>query len=485
MAGESEKQMGPPDDGGQAHSAADNSAAANLSTTLPNRLVDRIEHVPVAHLTAYRRNARRHPKKQLLKLEKSIRTFGFVIPVTVDGDNEVVCGHARLQVAKHLGMVEVPVIRLTHLTRSEIKALRIADNRLTELAEWDSELLAVELQHLVDVDFDVEITGFEVPEIDSLISDQLQPVGLSPADAIPDLNNELPAVSQAGDLWLLDEHRLLCGSALEEDAYTRLMDEQTAQMVITDPPYNVPIHGHVCGKGATRHREFVMASGEMSDSEYSDFLEGFVRNLIRFSTSGSVHFICIDWRHLGVLQNVCRRHYAEQLNLCVWAKTNGGMGSLYRSQHELVVVFKNGQAPHINNVQLGRFGRNRTNVWVYEGVNTLNPDRRGDLALHPTVKPVALIADAIRDCSKRRGLVLDPFAGSGTALIACEETGRICRAMELDPQYVDVAVRRWQAFTGGQARHETTDLTFDDLAHIRSCGRPLLPPPSNQHGEGS
>jgi DNA modification methylase len=220
-----------------------------------------------------------------------------------------------------------------------------------------------------------------------------------------------------------------------------------------------------------------MASGEMSEAEYEDFLVAIVRNLIRFTVNGSVHYVFIDWRHIHELERVCRRYFTEQLNLCIWAKTNGGMGSLYRSQHELVLVYKNGTAPHINNVLLGRYGRNRTNVWTYEGVNTVNPDRRGDLELHPTVKPVALVADAIKDCSKRNGIVLDPFVGSGTTIIAAEKTGRICYAMELDPRYVDTAIRRWETFTGGTARHEGTGLTFNELTLVRHSKVPLLPPP--------
>ena len=249
-------------------------------------------------------------------------------------------------------------------------------------------------------------------------------------------------------------------------------------MVITDPPYNVRVQGNVCGSGSIKHDEFVMASGEMSDEEFRAFLEAFIRNLIQSSASGSLHYLFMDWRHLRTLQEVCDKYYSAQINLCVWVKTNGGMGGLYRSQHELIVVYKNGTAPHVNNVQLGRYGRNRSNKWEYEGANSMSPERRADLALHPTVKPVAMIADAIKDASNRGNLILDPFLGSGTVVIACEQTGRICAGLELDPKFVDVIIRRWQAFTGGQARHAATGMTFDQMADLRQGKTLLLPPPA-------
>ena len=273
-------------------------------------------------------------------------------------------------------------------------------------------------------------------------------------------------MTRPGDTWLLGPHRIRCGSALDEAAYRAMMHEDRAAMVFTDPPYNVPIDGHVGGLGAIRHREFAMAAGEMDEAEFTVFLTRALGLLAGHSRDGSLHFICMDWRHMGELLAAGKRSYAELKNLCVWAKDNAGMGSLYRSQHELVFVFKHGRDQHQNHIQLGRYGRNRSNVWSYPGVNTFS--RQGAegnlLALHPTVKPVALVADALRDCSCRGEIVLDSFLGSGTTLIAAERTGRICRGLELDPLYVDTAIRRWQAITGQHARHAQSDQRFDDLA---------------------
>jgi len=450
---------------------------SNAASVLPKRLLDKIEHVPISALKPYERNPRRHPKKQLKRLAAGIREYGFVVPLLIDEEGTIIAGHARMAAAENLGLLEVPAIRLSHLNDTQVRALRIADNRVTEMAEWDEALLAVELEYLLEVDFDVEITGFEAPEVDQLLGQEMAPIPANPSDLVPEPDLNAPPVSQEGDLWHLDEHRLLCGDARKSDSYRVLMGDERAQMAMSDPPYNVPIPGHVCGGGATHHPDFIMASGEMSEMEFEAFLRPAIKNMSRFSADGSVHFIFIDWRHVSLLERVCSLVYDTQLNLCVWVKSNGGMGSLYRSQHELVLVYKNGSAPHINNIQLGKFGRNRTNVWFYEGVNTLNPVRRAELSLHPTVKPVALVADAIRDCSKRKGLILDPFAGSGTCLIACEETGRIARAMELDPRYVDVAVRRWETFTGGVARLAETGLSFSEMALLRKGQAPLLPAP--------
>ena len=443
-------------------------------------LIDQVEYVPIDGLSAYRGHARKHPKRQLKALERGIAAFGFIVPVLVGEDGEVVAGHARVQVAKQLGYTKVPVIRLTHLSPAQIRAFRLADNKLAELSEWDEEKLALELRDLIEIEFDVDLTGFEAAEVDLIIDSQFSPVGATSADEVPGVADE--PVSCLGDLWMLDEQCVLCGDARDPDTYAAILQGRLAAMVITDSPYNVKVQGNVCGSGSIKHGEFVMASGEMSEKEFRGFLEAFSRNLLISTAPGSLHYLFMDWRHLRVLQEVCDKLYGPQVNLCVWVKTNGGMGSLYRSRHELVVVYKNGSAPHVNNVQLGQYGRNRTNVWEYEGANSLSPERRADLELHPTVKPVAMIADAIRDASDRGDLILDPFLGSGTTAIACEQTGRICAGMELDPKYVDVIVRRWEAFTGGEARHAGTGLTFREMADHRS-GKVLMLPAPSQGGE--
>jgi len=450
----------------------------NQRPWIDRRLIGDVEYVPIDSVKPYPGNPRKHPKRQQKKIDQNLPAFGIVLPILIDPDNTIVAGEAIHASAKRLEYTEIPVLRIEHLSAADVKALRIALNRLAELADWGEGKLAIEFQHLLELDYDIELTGFEMPEIDLVIDGQLAPVGSTPADELPAERG--PQVSQVGDLWFLDEHRVLCDDARDPQAYETVLDGRSAQTVITDPPYNVRVQGHVGGSGAIKHGEFVMASGEMSEEEYEAFLVGFIRNLVRYSEDGSVHYLFIDWRHLHVLEAVCHRYYGRQLNLCIWAKSNGGMGSFYRSQHELVLVFKKGDAPHINNVQLGKYGRNRSNVWAYDGCNSLSPDRRADLKLHPTVKPVAMIADAIRDSSKRGGLVLDPFLGSGTAVIACEQTGRICAGLELDPGYMDVIVRRWEAFTGNQARHAATGMTFEGIGEMRNGGQLLLPPPSNE-----
>lgn len=420
--------------------------------------------MPLSALRPYERNARTHSKRQIRQIAASIKEFGFTNPVLIDKEGTIIAGHGRVEAAKLLGIGEVPTIRLENLSPEQIRAYVIADNRLAEIAGWDKSILAIELQTLMalDLDFDVTITGFEVPEIDLILQEN------EPAkDALDEfeVDPSLPAISRPGDLWQLNEHRILCGSALEDESFATLMGADRARAVFTDPPYNVKIDGNVCGKGSIQHREFAMAAGEMSSGEFTDFLGKVVASLARYSTDGSLHYICMDWRHIRELSEASRRVLGDPINLCVWVKDNGGMGSLYRSQHELVFVFKNGQAAHINNVQLGKFGRYRTNVWEYPGVNTLS--KQGEegnlLALHPTVKPVALVADALLDSSVRGDLVLDAFLGSGTTLLAAERVGRICRGLELDPIYVDTAIRRWQRMTGGEAIRSATGESFSEL----------------------
>lgn len=447
----------------------------NKTLYVDKELGGAVVYLSVNDIKGYRKHARKHSKRQRKLMEQSIREFGFVLPILIDSNGTVIAGHLRLMMAKVIGYTKVPVIRIKHLSTEQVRAFRIADNRLAELGEWDQEILALELQELIELDYDLDFTGFEAPEIDLIIGDALSADGDSSQDEVPEVEDV--AVSRLGDLWVLDEHTIFCGDAGDIVAYDRLMDARVAQMVITDPPYNVKIRGNVSGLGNTKHDEFVMASGEMSEAEYEAFLVDTIRNLVAASIEGSVHYIFIDWRHKYVLERVCRRFYETQLNLCVWVKSNGGMGSFYRSQHELVLVFRNGPGPHINNVQLGRFGRNRTNVWEYDGCSTGTSDRRADLALHPTVKPAEMIADAIKDASTRGGLILDPFLGSGTTIIACEMTGRICAGLELDPKYVDVIVRRWEAYTGGNAVHAETGLTFAETRYIREGKQLLLPPP--------
>jgi DNA modification methylase len=428
-----------------------------------------IVYRPIEELKLDPANPRLHGKKQIRQIANSIKTFGFNVPILTDRDDKVICGHGRLLACRELGWTEVPTLALDHLTPAQACAFMIADNRLSEIATWDDRLLAQQLKNLslLGLDFSLEILGFEMGEIDLRIAalDDMPEPADDPADDLPEPSAR-PPLSKIGDLWLLDRHRVLCGNVLDPAAFTALMGAERAAMVFTDPPYNVPIDGHAIGLGAIHHRPFPMAAGEMDKAGFTAFLGQACRNLAAFSFGGSIHYVCMDWRHLDEVLAAGRDAYGELKNLCVWVKDNGGMGSLYRSQHELVLVFKHGRGSHRNNVQLGQFGRNRSNVWRYPGVNSFArcTEEGNLLALHPTVKPVAMVADAILDCSARGDIVLDGFLGSGTTVIAAERAGRRCCGLELDPAYVDTAISRWQTLTGGKAYHAARGRSFDDLA---------------------
>jgi DNA modification methylase len=437
----------------------------NLRTTL------NVRSLPISALQPHPRNARTHSKHQIHQLAESIRIFGFTNPILVDKNDRIIAGHGRWRAAKGLGMTQVPVIPLENLTDDQIQAYILADNKLAENAGWDKEILAIELQHLMTIeglDFDVTVTGFEIPEIDIIIGDSLQAAVEPEVVAEPDEDQQ--AVSQPGDLWQLGPHRIFCGDSLEDASYESLMRMDRAAAVFTDPPYNVKVDGHATGNGKIKHREFAMASGEMTDPEFFNFIIGCIALLIQYSCPQSVHYLCMDWAHIETLLAAGRQHYNQLLNLCVWVKDNGGMGSFYRSQHELIAVFRNGKKPHRNNVQLGKFGRNRTNVWQYPGVQTLS--KQGDegnlLTLHPTVKPIKMVADAILDCTKPGDIVLDAFLGSGTSLMAAERVHRVCYGIEIDPLYVDTAIQRWQKYTGGEAVHATTTKSFAQIGAERT-----------------
>jgi 16S rRNA G966 N2-methylase RsmD len=433
----------------------------------------KIEYLATTALTPDPNNARRHTDRQIKQLCHIIGELGWSNPIVVDEACLVIAGHARLEAAKRLGMQTVPVVRLTHLTPAQKRALAIADNKMTDESDWDGEALRLELVKLADLelDFDVELTGFSTGEIDIII-DGGQTSTHDPADVFEEPDTDKPAVTQPGDLWQLGSHRLLCGDALDEVSYEQLLGGARADMVFSDPPYNVPVRGHVSGLGRHKHPEFAMASGEMSPGEFRQFLATAFGHMATFSRDGSIHFHCIDWRGVQTVLAAGRGCYTEVKNICTWVKTNAGMGSLYRSQTEFIVVFKKGTAPHQNNIELGRHGRNRSNVWTYPGSNGFGPTRDADLADHPTVKPVALVADAIRDVTKRGALVLDAFSGSGTTILAAERTGRRAAALEIEPRYVDVAVRRWQTLSGKTAVLDRDGRTFDEVRRARSTDAP-------------
>lgn len=432
----------------------------------------RVEYVRIDDLIRSPRNARTHSPKQVRELARSIERFGFTNPILIDEENCILAGHGRVSAAAELAMAEVPCRRLSHMSEAEKRAYVIADNRLAEKAGWDKEILAIELQELIDLEFDVSLTGFEMPEVDLVLTEfaesSTKPIG--PEDDHPEPPCADDAVTKLGDVWRLGRHLLHCADAKDPAAVARLMGDTFADMIFSDPPYNVVVNGHVSGLGRTRHREFVEASGEMSPEAFTAFLRETLTHAAAACRDGAIAFICIDWRHVVELMAAGREIFFELKNMCVWAKTNGGMGRFYRSQHELVLVWKVGQGPHTNTFGLGDKGRYRTNVWSYPGVNTFKAERMEELALHPTVKPVALVADAIRDVTHRGQVVLDVFGGSGTTLIAAEKTGRSARLLELDPAYCDVIVRRWERLTGRSAVLEGDDRTFGEIADIRANG---------------
>jgi DNA modification methylase len=423
----------------------------------------------ITALKPYSRNARTHSKWQIKQIASSIERFGFTNPVLISDAGEIIAGHGRVEAAKLLGRKTVPTIALSHLSEAERRAYVLADNKLALNAGWDREILAIEFQALIDLEFDVEITGFSLAEIDFTLDEasEASPDGPKCAeDAVPEVSGA--PVTRMGDIWQLGRHLLLCGDTRDTVAMDKLMDGERADLVFTDPPYNVAIDGNVCGLGSVKHREFAFASGEMSRVQFVSFLQETLGNIARVMRDGAIAYVCMDWRHISELTEAGETSFTELKNLVVWNKTNGGMGAFYRSKHELVFVFKQGTAPHTNSFGLGETGRYRTNVWDYAGISSIGANRSDELAMHPTVKPVALIADAIRDCSRRGEIVLDGFGGSGSTLIAAEKTGRRARLIEYDPLYCDTIIRRWQDYTGKHAVLIGTDYKFIDVADERS-----------------
>jgi DNA modification methylase len=425
-----------------------------------------VELVPIDMLKPCANNARTHSDRQLTKIAASLEAFGWMNPVLAEQDGTIIAGHGRWQAAKSLGQTQVPVIRFEHLSPDELRAYRLADNRLAELSGYDEDILAIELQHLssIDIDFNIEVLGWDHAEIDIM----LDPPASDPESAEDPADQEIPLppmqpVAKTGDLWLLGDHRLYCGSSLDAISFTLLMDGRKARMAFQDAPYNCPVDGHVSGLGKVKHREFAMATGEMSDDEFRRFLATNLSHVCDHLVEGAILSLCMDWRQLFQLQLATRDVGLDTINLAVWVKNNAGMGSLLRSKHELVLLCKHGRAPHINNVELGRHGRYRTNVWPYAGVNSFGRGRMEQLGVHPTCKPIPLVADAIRDVSNRGDIILDSYMGSGTTLLAAERTGRIGYGMDIDPAYIDVTIRRWQMMTGRKAVHAVSQMTFDNL----------------------
>jgi DNA modification methylase len=423
-----------------------------------------IEMLSTTHLTPNPHNVRLHSDKQIAQIAANIENFGFLVPIVIDASNMIAAGHGRFEAARKLGLVEVPCIRAEFLTDADRRAFTLADNRLSELSSWDAPALQFELTELFDSGFDIATIGFSTADLDFTVVDE-KPETPAKAERVDLPDPAAQAVAQIGDLWRIGPHRLLCGDARKVEDWEALLGEDRATLVFADPPYNVAINGHVSGTGT--HREFVIGAGELSSAEFTTFLRSAFRNCVRFSTDGSIHYQCMDFRHMREMLDAADGVYDQFKQLVVWVKNNGGMGSFYRSRHELVFVFKAGTGKHINTFGLGETGRYRTNVVEYAGANTFRKGRKEDLEAHSTVKPTALVADFILDCSNRGDLVVDPFIGSGTTLIAAHRTKRRGAGMELDPLYVDTALRRLTKATGLEAVLGGDGRTFDEIAACR------------------
>ena len=407
-------------------------------------------HAP-DNLIPYANNARTHSNAQIKQIAKSIKTFGFTNPVLITSRGNILAGHGRVQAAKHLGLANIPAIIISDLTEEQQRALILADNKIAQNAGWNPDLLKLEIGQLaISADtLDLTVTGFDMGEIDVIIGTAENQDSEGPENTVNLVPDETrPPIAQRGDIWLLGDHKILCTDSLNPKNWQLLMGDSRAQMGFSDPPYNVPINGHVSGKGKNKHREFEQASGEMTQEAFKAFLTQALAAMHGVSLNGSLHYVCMDWRHIEDLLNVGCDVFDALKNICVWNKTNGGMGSLYRSRHEMIPVFKKGKAAHINNIQLGRYGRYRSNVWTYAGANSFSKTRDEDLSDHPTVKPLALVKDAILDATHIGDIVIDGFLGSGTTLLAAQSAQRLCYGMELDPLYVDVVLRRFQTQTG-------------------------------------
>jgi DNA modification methylase len=432
-----------------------------------------------AELRPNPRNARTHSKKQIQQIAESIKAAGFIGAVIVDEDDVVLAGHGRIKACEYLGIELVPTIKVVGLTEAQKRAFALADNKIAENAGWDNEILFQELGELAKLfeplNLDLSLTGFEQAEIDALFDDLH--AGPDPTDIVPPVEEQI--ITRAGDVWCLGPHRLLCGDARLQQDLDRLMSGSSSRAVMAflDPPYNVKV-ADIGGRGHIKHPEFACASGEMDSPQYETFLRESFANAARVSADGGLHYICNDWRHVVEMITAAKPVYGDMLNLVVWAKTNAGQGSFYRSQHELIGVFRVGEAQHRNNVELGRFGRNRSNLWTYAGINSFGKARLKHLRMHPTVKPVALIVDAMRDCTKKGDIVLDTFAGSGSTLMAAEKVGRRARVMELEPRYVDVAVRRWEAHTKSDAVLDGDGRTFAEIGAERLAIQAVTARPS-------
>jgi DNA modification methylase len=422
----------------------------------------KLKPVVLADLKQLGRETRQHPPRQIQKIVACLKTYGVVLPILVDPQNRVIEGWALVLAAQQLGLEKIPAVCISDLSDPQLRSLRLALNKIPEYASWNAEALRLELSEIIEMEPHIafEDTGFEMAELDAILDDG----GLDQEDELPTIDEQAAPITQPGDQFILGEHIIRCDDALKAESFARILGSEQAGMAFTDPPYNVPLDGNVTRAKSAKRHHFPMATDEMSSHQFQSFLQTALSHIANYSRDGAIHYVCIDWRHVGDMLSAGEAVCSELKNICVWHKSNAGMGSLYRSQHEFIIVYKSGSAPHINNIELGRYGRNRTNVWNYVSQSALSGTSKSKLSLHPTVKPVAMIADAIRDCSNRGDLILDPFGGAGTTLIAAEKTGRRARLIELNPIYVDVTIERWERLTGRTAYNAETGLPFSRAA---------------------
>ncbi|RWD29879.1 MAG: hypothetical protein EOS34_27445 [Mesorhizobium sp.] len=423
---------------------------------------------------------RNHNRGKIRKLVAHIKRYGQLSPIIIEEGGYVVDGHARLEAATKVGLTHVLTIDISHLPQADRRAIRLAMNRLGEDGIWDKKALDREFRYLMEIGYELDLTGFDTLEIENTIEINTDAPGdVEQLDAR--LLVEMP-VSKLGDTWILASgafsHRLVCGDCRDESLLQALFEGLAATVCFTDPPYNVPIEGFVSGLGKASHQEFAMASGEMTKAQFWAFLKAILTVIFDRLTSNGLGYVCMDWRHVADLVTAAEALNLELVNLAVWVKTNPGMGSFLRSQHELVAIFKRTGEKHRNNVELGKHGRSRSNVWQYRGVNVMGPERHL-LGEHPTVKPSAMVADALRDSSKPGDIVFDPFLGSGTTLLAAERSDRICLGVEIEPRFIDLAIRRWQAETGLSAVRLSDGLTFDE-AQIAAADGPDVTPEASK-----
>lgn len=460
---------------GRARTRRDTLAQKQQSQNIVRRNGDpvvelQVEMIQLQALKSAARRVKKSDPAQVARVTASILSFGLVVPVLVDGEGAIIHGHVVVEAARSLDLAAIPCIRIEHLSPEQARLLSISLNRLAETGQWDIEGLTLELKDLVILDEPLTITGFDEPVLDALLMDDSQDLATD-SDELPPLGVE--PVSRMGDHWQLGQHILACGDARDETLLPSLVAPGTARLGLIDPPYNVPVAGHVSSKG---HREFEMASGEMTEAQFTAFLSDSFAPLNQALVAGGLMLSFMDWRGLYPMTTAARGLGFEELNLIVWAKSNGGMGSLWRSQHELIGAYKKPGAAHINNVELGKSGRWRSNLWRYPGASSLGSQAREELKGHPTPKPVALLVDAILDVSHRGDVVIDTFSGSGSTLIACERSGRKFCGVELDPLYVDLAVRRWEAETGERAVLRGSGRSFSEVSEDRRAEKPNEPP---------